>query len=245
MSTTPSRATLGDQVHLWQLDLDHRAAAAPDDSALLSADETERAGRFRFEGDRRRFVAGRAALRRILGGYLDSDPAQLQFTYGPAGKPALSGQPAGATLSFNLSHSAERALLAVAAGRALGTDIERIRRSDDLAAVAGRFFARGEIAALGLLDHSLYIEGFFACWTRKEALLKAFGAGLSLPLDGFCVAVDPGTPAALLSTAFRPDEAERWSILDVSPTPTGSPAYRAALAIEGPQPVCRYFQLEP
>lgn len=245
MNATPSQATLGDQVHLWQFDLDDRASTNPDDAGLLSADEAERAARFRFERDRQRFVAGRAALRRILGRYLDSDPADLQFTYGPAGKPALAEQPDGIALSFNLSHSAERALLAVAAGRALGIDIERIRRSSDLPAVAERFFARGEIAALGRIDPSLYIEGFFVCWTRKEALLKAFGAGLSLPLDGFCVAVDPGAPAALLSTAFRPDEAERWSLLDVSPTPEGSPDYRAALAIEGPLPDCRYFQLEP
>lgn len=238
----PGIADLGDRVDLWPLDLDRLSSENAGATGMLSADETARAGRFRFDRDRRRFIAGRAALRRILALYLESDAASLSFSYGPAGKPALSEPLPGRTLSFNLSHSHHRGLLAITRGRELGIDLERIGSKKDLAAIAERFFARGEITALADLGPDLFEQGFFACWTRKEALLKAFGDGLRLPLDGFCVSVDPQAPAKLISTAFRPAEAERWSLIDLSAHPAQLPDFRSALAIEGPAPDCRYFE---
>lgn len=242
----PSFAALGDlsdQVHVWPFSLASTSAASAEEAKLLSADETARAERFHFDRDRQGFITGRAALRRVLAHYLEADPAALGFSYGPAGKPSLFEPPEGQELNFNLSHSAGWGLLAVTRGREIGVDLERIRSSDDLAAVARRFFARDEVAALADIDPALFEQAFFACWTRKEALLKAFGAGLSLPLDGFCVSLDPREPARLISTAFRPAEVRRWSLVDID---LGAPLkqdFRAALAVEGTSPECRYFRL--
>jgi 4'-phosphopantetheinyl transferase len=102
-------------VDIWQWRLDHGAIE------LLSADERARAGQFMFDRDRRRYIAARARLRIILARYVGQAPAALQFHYGPHGKPALDG------ISFNLSHSADLALLAVSRGTVVGVDIERVR----------------------------------------------------------------------------------------------------------------------
>ena len=235
-------AGLNGAVDLWPIALDEIARQG--EAALLSADETARAARFRFDRDRQHFIAGRAALRRILARYLDRDPAALRFAYGPAGKPALGGAPQGEDIRFNLSHSAGQALLAVARGRALGVDLEALRMSDDLPAVAKRFFARGELSALASIPQALYAQAFFACWTRKEALLKAYGGGLSLPLDGFCVSVDPRAPARLISTDFDPGAAGRWSLMDLVLEAPLDQRFRAALAIEGLPPLCRFRSLD-
>lgn len=232
------------EVHLWPIALGEPARQGPGEAALLSVDETARAARFRFDRDRRHFIAGRAALRRILARYLDMDPPTLRFAYGAAGKPALSGPPESEEIQFNLSHSAGQALLAVARGRPLGVDLEALRPSDDLPAVAKRFFARGELSALADIPQALYAQAFFACWTRKEALLKAYGGGLSLPLDGFCVSVDPRAPARLISTDFDPGAAGRWSLMDLALEAPLDQRFRAALAIEGPLPYCRVCSLE-
>ena len=238
-----SLAGLRDQVDLWSFALDGDAASAARDAALLSSDETTRAERFHVARDRQRFVAGRACLRRILASYLVAHPAALAFTYGPAGKPELAGLQAATDLRFNLSHCEDQALLAVVRSRRLGLDLERVRPGRDLAAIAGRFFTPAEAAALASFAPPLHEQAFFAIWTRKEALLKAFGAGLSLPLDGFCVSADPREPARLESTDFRPPEAERWSLIDVELDSPLAHGFRAALAIEGPLPACRHFRL--
>ncbi len=120
-------------------------------------------------------------------------------------------------------------LFVVAHDRALGVDIERVRRASDLASLAQRFFAPQEAAALAGFSSPRHERAFFACWTRKEAFLKALGAGLSVPLDGFCVSVDPDRPARLLATRWRPAEADRWSLADIALDPD----FRAAIAIEG------------
>jgi 4'-phosphopantetheinyl transferase len=230
------------EVHIWSFSLEYDDAHA---EAVLNAEEAIRATHFRFARDRHRFVNGRASLRRILGGYLGLEASELSFSYGPAGKPELGAPHVGAGLSFNLSHSEGWALLAVARGPRLGVDQERVRAMRDLSAVAERFFAPAEAAALERIELSLRTRAFYAIWTRKEALLKAFGAGLSLPLDGFCVSADPSAPARLLSTAFRPEEAARWSLLDIALVPSPAGDFCAALAIEGPLPPYRCFRLKP
>jgi 4'-phosphopantetheinyl transferase len=239
----PTLAMLDDQIHLWLFSLAASPTASAAQAKLLSGDETARADRFHFARDRVGFIAGRASLRRILGHYLEADPAALAFSYGPAGKPDLRAPSGGKAVKFNLSHSAGWALLAVTRGRELGVDLERLRVEADLAAVARRFFAPAEFQALAAFAPPLDAQAFCACWTRKEALLKAFGAGLSLPLDGFCVSIDPRQPARLISTGFRPEEARRWSLADVRLDPPLAQDFRAALAVEGPLPELRTFRL--
>jgi 4'-phosphopantetheinyl transferase len=160
------------------------SGAAPD---WLSADELERAGRFRVEHARRAFVACRSALRRVLGERLGVAPAALTFTLSAHGRPSV----AGGRVSFNVSHSGEVGLIAVADGeRRIGVDVEQVRTTTDIEALAERFFHPEEAAAIaGRRD------AFFRCWTKKEAVVKAIGQGLSHPLETFVVDVDDDAPA--------------------------------------------------
>jgi 4'-phosphopantetheinyl transferase len=120
-------------------------------------------------------------------------------------------------------------LVAVALDREIGVDIERVRPDQMEESVARRYFSPREVAALQALDADARQEAFFACWTRKEAYLKARGDGLSFPLDQFDVSLAPEAPAALLSVRGDPEEASRWSLQDLRP----GPGYVAALAVAG------------
>lgn len=216
------------QVDIWQIDL----GAQPDEiqhyRRFLAQDEVERADRFYFEKQRRRFALSRAAMRQILGCYINADPHDVVFSYGPRGKPALAGMEKR-PIQFNLSHSEDIALLAVARDLALGVDIEFINPEFAAEDIAKRFFSRGEGECLMALRPQERAEAFFCCWTRKESYIKALGDGLSVPLDSFEVAFAPGVPAALLQTTLDPREVMRWSMYDIE----AAHGYRAALVAEG------------
>lgn len=212
------------EAHLWRLVLDSAGGegAATD---ILSEDERARAARFYFERDRRRFSAGRAALRRILAAYLDRAPADLVFTLGPHGKPALEDS----GLEFNLSHSGGCGLLAVARGRRVGVDVEGIRTDFACEEIARRFFAPAEVEALAASAPAEYATAFFRCWTRKEAYVKARGDGLSLALDRFEVPLEAAATRALASCLDDPSESSRWSLREILP----GPGFLGALVVEG------------
>jgi 4'-phosphopantetheinyl transferase len=215
----------GGEVHVWRVRLDVPTAEVEGLRALLTPDEQARAARLLFEGDRRRIIAARGTLRMILGRYLDAPPDSLRFCYTSHGKPALAGEME--SLCFNISHSADLALIAVARERAVGVDIERIRPDVADEQLARRFFSPPEVAALLALPREDRQQGFFSCWTRKEAYIKARGEGLSIPLDQFQVSLAPGEPPALLGV--QGDDPARWSLYDLRP----GPGYVAALAVEG------------
>jgi len=184
-------------------------------------------GRFHFEQDRRRHLIGRGVLRTLLGRYLNLAPQDLRFETAVAGKPHLaSGQ---GQLQFNVSHSGEYVLIAIADDRAVGIDVEEVHDDFDVDEVALHFFSADEKRNLETFTGRAKIEAFYNCWTRKEAYLKAQGAGLSFPLDQFDVSLRPGEPACLIATRPDPAEARRWqlSALDVAE------GYKAALAVEG------------
>ena len=163
------------------------------DPALLDEDEQRQAGTYRFDRDRRRFVARRSGLRRLLADELGCAPSAIRYQVNRYGRPMVAGGP-----SFSVSRSRDHALVAIGTGGAIGCDIEW--RDPALASpeVARRFFAPAEVAALGRLPKHLWLDGFFACWSRKEAYVKALGLGLSYPLDRFQVEVDPRAPARLI-----------------------------------------------
>jgi 4'-phosphopantetheinyl transferase len=209
--------------------LDGHVDDLPRLTGALSVDERARAGRFHFRRDRDRFVTRRAVLRTILGGYLRREPAEVEFLYGRHGKPALAG-PAGKELSFSLSHSGSAALYAVAPGAEIGVDVEALRPWVDADDVAEQFFSRREVATLRALPEPPRSSCTLACWTRKEAFVKAHGDGLSIPLDQFDVALAPGEPPALLRTAWDPNEAGRWSLFDLT---AEHPGHVSALAARG------------
>jgi 4'-phosphopantetheinyl transferase len=213
------------EVHVLTADLD----AAPGDSAVLSEDELERAGRFHFERDRRRFVTGRSTLRQIVARYLDASPREIVFEYGPQGKPRVSES----AISFNISHSGACALFAFATQFEIGVDVEQFdqARSDD-EHVAVSFFSPSEVATLRSHSASSRSRAFLRCWTRKEAFIKARGDGLTLPLQDFDVSFAVGARPALLRTAWSTQEVEEWVLRDISGLCPGAVAALAARAPE-------------
>jgi len=196
------------EVHVYTCDLD----SAPADASVLSDEECERAARFRFDRDRRRFVAGRAALRALIASYLDIAPAEVAFGCGPQGKPFVPG----ALLSFNVSHSGACAVYAFGSDIELGVDIELLEHSRYDDGVAEQFFSPHEVAALEAVTPDARPTAFLRCWTRKEAFIKARGQGLSLPLHEFDVAFAPGADPQILRTAWSADEPAEWTLLDIS-----------------------------
>jgi 4'-phosphopantetheinyl transferase len=215
------------EVHVWKIYL--KAPGLSENRAILSSDERVRASRFRFHTDSDRFIAARSSLRTILARYLWIRPADLKFGVNPFGKPHLIGGQDKLGLRFNLSHSHDMALLAVARNRDVGVDIEWMRRDFATDEVAQRFFSRSEVNQLESIAPELKTEAFFNCWTRKEAYIKARGEGLSFPLDQFDVSFAPEARPALLDNRRDPEEVWRWSFEELSPA-TG---YAAALAVEG------------
>ncbi|MHB8216824.1 MAG: 4'-phosphopantetheinyl transferase family protein [Candidatus Sulfotelmatobacter sp.] len=217
------------EVQVWQVDLEAIRGDEQRWQKLLSSDETTRAARYHFLADRQRFVAARALLRTILAGYLVADPQRLTFAYSEKEKPSLGRAQAGSGITFNVSHSGGIALLAFSRRREVGVDVEQVRRDFDVEAIASRFFSAHEQEQLAALPNEEKFESFFRCWTRKEAFIKATGAGLSLPLQQFDVSVAPGNSDALLST--RPDnsEAALWSLREIP----AAPGYVSALCARG------------
>lgn len=182
-------------VHVFRMDLNLSPDRIEPLARLLTTDELARAARFHFAEDQRRFTAARGQMRSILARFLPTSPEHLRFHYNPDGKPSLEN---AGWLQFNLSHSADLALLAVTAGQEVGVDLERTDRSIDFHNVARRFFAPAEVETLFALPEDQQPAAFFACWTRKEAYMKARGLGLRIPLRQFVVSLAPDVPPRLL-----------------------------------------------
>jgi 4'-phosphopantetheinyl transferase len=216
------------QVHVWRTSLSQDQAALESLYQALSADEQERACRYRFDRDRQGFIARRGCLKIILGRYLGLDPASLQFSYNPYGKPFLQPEVDG-QLCFNLSHSQDLALFAFARRVDIGVDLERERLDFNCTQLAERFFSINERAELNALPVENRYQAFFLCWTRKEAFIKAHGEGLSLPLEHFDVSLNPGGLARLVATRAGLEAPDQWSLFDLEP----AQGYRAALAVRG------------
>lgn len=215
------------EIHLWHANPRHKKDVEVQEfTALLSPDELDRMARFRFEHDRRDFAFAHGVLRTILGGYLRTEPARLRFCYSEHKKPDLADPESG--LRFNLSHTDGYVLLAVCLGREIGADVEKLRDDFETDELASRFFSVAEGRALRRLPKQHRRRAFFRCWTRKEALLKARGGGLMLPLDNFDVSIGERDEEVRLTT--RPDaaDARRWRILNIE-VPEG---YAAAVAVK-------------
>ncbi|MGH2542275.1 MAG: 4'-phosphopantetheinyl transferase family protein, partial [Ardenticatenaceae bacterium] len=226
----PAALSLAEKaVHIWRVDLNPPEEVVARGAALLAADERTRAERFRFARHRRRFTVARAALRIILGRYLDVRAEQLAFVYGPQGKPELAAPFNDSGLRFNLSHSNELALYAVTRERAIGVDLEFMGRDVDMEQLAAYAFSPRENAAFSQVPAELRREAFFACWTRKEAYIKAIGEGMARPLHDFDVSLRPGDAPCLLYVKDMPDEVARWSFYHL--VPVGD--YLGAVVVEG------------
>lgn len=228
-------------VDVWATALDRPPAACERLRAWLTADETARAARFHFERDARRYVVARGVLRDLLGAYLGLAPGAIRFVYGPRDKPALAPPLDAGGVQFNVSHSGAVALYAVGVHRRMGVDVEQVRVLDDLDALAERNFSRAERAALRALPPEQRPAAFFACWTRKEAYVKALGDGLSHPLDAFTVSFAAGAPARVVEIEGDAVAAARWTLGAIGV----GPGYEAAVAVDGPVTIAMRGFWEP
>jgi 4'-phosphopantetheinyl transferase len=198
------------------------------DESLLDDQERARSRRFVHRVDRSRFVIAHAALRLVLARSIGVDPAAIRYDHGVHGKPRLARDLR--RLEFNLSHSQELALLAVTRDRPVGVDVECMRvMSGGVLELSETPFSDTEREALRALPPAERRTGFFRCWTRKEALIKATGEGLNRDLDSFDVDVGPRCESALLQIDGRIGEDAGWLVRDL-PAP---PGYAAAGAVEG------------
>ena len=181
---------------LWRAELG--TEPAEHELGVLSNDERDRADRFVFARDRRRFLAAHVALRQVLELRLGRAAHTYRFVAGPFGKPGLAGS---SGCAFNLSHSDDVALIAMAQDGEIGVDVESPRVVDDLADLAERNFARSECEHLSTLLPAERGVAFLHCWTRKEACLKAIGSGLSIAPETFEAGVQTDTRVVSIATS--------------------------------------------
>jgi 4'-phosphopantetheinyl transferase len=224
------------EVHVWRIELGYPATSTSALKAALSLDEEQRAARFRSIELRERWTIARGALRCILAAYARCEPGALVFREGAHGKPALAWPVVD--IPFNLSHTDDLTLVAVAGSGRVGIDAERVRPEVEVEDLSRRFFAPAEAAEILALSPEAQVAAFFTCWTRKEAFVKALGGGLSVPLNSFQVSIQSDQPARLL---WAEGEASgRWNLLDLS-----EPGVAAALVVEGPTAVLQRMNFVP
>lgn len=237
-SPTERPVLSSDVIHVWRASLEIIDPATLERlKSTLTENELARAERFIFDQDRNRFIAARGILRDVLARYLQCSPQTVDFAYGARGKPAISSAGSRSPLCFNLSHSHGLVLIGIAREREIGIDVEMIRPEFATEEIAKRYFSAKEIDDLSGLPAGVRTEGFFLCWTRKEAYIKAKGEGLHIPLDSFDVSLAFDRPATLSSA----DES-RWRIESFVPSVASELRYAAAVVAEGKDWTVRYFE---
>ena len=221
------RQVRASEVHAWAFALEGPGDALERCAALLSEEERGRAARFHFPVHRDRYVLAHGLMRHVLARYAGVDPRALGFVEAPEGKPRLENVPG---LSFNLSHSHERALLAVGDGRELGCDVEQERDEVDMLGIAGSYFFRSELESIRSAGGAQATrERFFRHWVAKESVLKAEGCGLGFPLDKFEVAFDASGEGATVTSFDATRMKNDWTVRMLSL----GPGWPAAVASKG------------
>ncbi len=199
-----------DLVDVWQFELDLAVGEIVELERILSLAEQARANRFRHACDHDRYIIAHGSLRMLLGRYVDESPEQLEFSHTPQGKPRLVN-PTHPSLRFNLSHSGKLALVAVAYGREVGIDVERIDPNYDFESVAREFFTPAEKAALRASPSHEQRNTFFQLWTCKESVLKAMGEGFRRSPTSISLSLQRDGKSVELEIPQDPTEAGRWS----------------------------------
>jgi 4'-phosphopantetheinyl transferase len=212
------------EIHVWNAGLDFAAGRLARCWLLLAPNEKERAERFHFPIHRNRYTAGRALLRQLLGCYAGLPPEQVVLHEGPRGKPMLD-KGIGEDIQFNLSHSQDRLLVAVTRDCEVGADLEWVRPIADLEALAHLVMSAAEWQDFKDVPQPDRTAVFYCLWTRKEALLKALGAGFS---------IDPRS----LHVGSAGQQAGAWRIYEAS-APSG---YCGAVAVCNP--AARFIEWE-
>lgn len=224
------------EIDLWSVDLDRDSASISSLFELLSDDEKSRANKYVFAKDRTHFIACRATLRKILGGYLGVNPQKIRFLTGRYGKPFLA--PQDCDLRFNVSHSQGLGVVAVSQNREIGVDIEYINRDFDVLGVAPNVFSAAEFSQMRLLSTIDMAAKFFAGWTRKEAFLKAMGDGLSSS-DELQSVVSLISDEDVVYRSIEGGKVTDWSLTSFEIREN----FKASLVVEGKIGTIRFWQL--
>ena len=216
-------------IHVWCASLDVSSQDLLYYRSILSEDEVGRAMRFVFEKDRIHFIVGRGLLRTVLSMYLHLEPVQIEFVYGPYGKPGLKPELTDKCLEFNLSHSKDLALYALNWNRKIGVDVEYIQPMPNMNSFAELYFSPRETAFINALSGEEKEQAFFKIWTGKEAFLKANGSGLTEPLNEVEISLETWKTFALNTRGKDKPQTKRWRLEMFDP----APGHQAALVVEG------------
>lgn len=214
-----------DDIHVFRVSLRIDENRLDEYATMLGPSERERASRFRFPGDRARFIAAHGALREIVGAYTGVSPARVGFRCSRYGKPGLAETDPASRIEFNMSHSRDIAVIAISKGHANGVDVEFVPENTDGKELAEISLSPEEMALLEEIPHPGRIETLYRWWTRKEALAKAQGEGLNRSFPR-CQVVPPFLAEADSDRGNAPP----WGVWDISP----SPGYVATLVADGP-----------
>lgn len=229
-SPTFRQLDLGDyDVHVWHIPLDQATRDLWRLEQLLSSDERMRLAKFHFHRDRQRFIKVHGMLRSLLAEYRGSLPEALRFGRNQYGKPTLLTEEGALCVEFNLAHSGDLALIAIARATAVGIDIEHKRPIADIEGIAESYFSTSEWNALRTYSGEAQIDAFYACWTRKEAYVKAIGKGLSMSFNLFEVPTEPYECLYQLSVQGASEKGKQWSLYSLAP----APGFAGALVAEG------------
>jgi 4'-phosphopantetheinyl transferase len=221
------------EVHVWRVGLNVSDLALARFRGMLSEEELGRAERLRFPILRRRFVAGRGALRAILAGYLCVEPRRVKFSYSSHGKPSLLGPPCN--IQFNLSHSDDLMVAAICREWPIGVDIEKEDPRLHSMEIAAQYFCERERDEIAQKSEEDGLRAFFQFWTAKEAVLKATSLGLTLELSKLEIGLKPLRILALEESAKI--RGANWHLTAFSP----AEGYSGALAV-AEQPSCLKYR---
>lgn len=202
-----------DEIHLWKLQISKFKPYYEDFWNTLSESEKEKANKFRFNKDKICNVLARGVLKKLLYSYCNTNSLFIQYT--KYNKPYINDLN---NVRFNISHSKNYIIIAIAKNIDLGVDVEFINKNAVHEDVSKSFFSTEEQYELSMLKDSEKTEGFYRCWTRKEAFIKALGTGLSFPLDKFVVSLHP-YKAELLKTKWDENEKKQWLLKSFTPNP--------------------------
>lgn len=230
----PAASTLDPRdIHLYRIELSGNEERIGQVKALLSDDEKKRAVRFVRQSDRDAFILSHGCLRTILSRYLDKEAHDLVFETNEHGKPHLAQLQRTADIHFNLSHSGGLALVGICLNDEIGVDIERIRSLSNMEGMARKVFSAREQQEFQSLPEGIKPEGFFNAWTRKEALIKAWGRGFRHPLQSFSVALNPEAVGETSVPDVVLEDESAWRVYSF----LAAPGYFAAVAtpIENPR----------
>jgi len=203
------------EFHVWYADLNPESSRLDYLNGLLSPAEQNRAKRFKFWRDQRRFIVGRAMLRLLIGRYLLTEAKQIKFSYNKYGKPFLASN----QLRFNLAHCRDKIIFAFCLSVDIGVDLECLRTIEDVPGIASQFFSANESEAILNSPLECQSQVFLTYWTLKEAYIKAIGQGLSYPLDSFEVVISEDKELHNVTRREGVSEESTWSLFSFAPDP--------------------------